>query len=284
MWWWVLPAVLALNAGAVWRTRRDVLLGEVLRTSHRWRLPLTATAHEDAVRRAHRRVWGDVLGSSLGALAGAAAALVAGDHTFWPVVLGLLVGGTLGSAATSFSRFPSPTTDRRVSHARDVVIGDLQPRWLTVLAWSSPVAAVVTVATASLVRADPWSAPGSGYAVAVSLAATLVALVGHAVVRHGALRAPRAARTDLELAWQDGFVSWSVVRTSLAVVVPAAAAATIAVVPAAVDSGIAFLPAVFLLVGLAASARPERTFRRRLWDDRVFELTPQDLAAGPAPA
>ncbi|GMA32244.1 hypothetical protein [Litorihabitans aurantiacus] len=278
-WWYWIPVLSVFCLARLWRASDTPVMSDVLRTSERWRLPMTAVAHADAVRRTRRIAVGETLGAAVGVLLGGVGLALAGgapDYPY-PILFGFVLGMTFGSTLGAAGADPAPPADARVAHARDVSVDDLQPRWLTALVWLVPAGAVVATGVVTAIRPDPWQAPGSGVAAVVAAFATVAGLGLFAIVRHRALRTPRTARTDLELAWQDGFVARSVTLASTAVLVPALALLAIAIVPDAADGGLPFAVVMLIALGPILLARPQRTFRRRLWDDRSFHLTSEDL-------
>lgn len=265
-------AVVAARAS---RLRPNAILTEVQRTSYRWRLPLSWSVHADAVARTRRIALGDAIGAAAGTALGMTVTVLSGTTEYpYPLVIGFWLGMATGSSIAAATQVPTRAPGARITHARAVTIDDLQPRWLTAVTWLVPAAATATVT---------WSAldgigPRDGQAL-VMLAATLTALACFAVVAKQAVAAPRDAATDLELAWQDGFVARAVVEVATATI----ACGLTAVLLLALEPGSTLgLPLVIAACAVGAAAllpQPQRTFRRRLWNDREFGLEPADLVA-----
>lgn len=281
--WWTWPFLMAgICLARLFRTRESMVLGEVQRISHRWRLPLTWTAHVDAVRRTRSIARGDAIGAVVGSGLGLLVGWITRSTGYpYGAIVGLWLGMTLGTAAAAAAQVPSAPPGPRVTHARALSVDDFAPRWLTVVTWTAPVLAVAAVAAASLAREEPWAARDSLAGAIVLMTAALLGLAGFSLVSARAIRAPRLARTDLELAWQDGFVGRSVIEASAVTAVASLGAVVLALFPATAASGVPLLIAVTALAVVALWPRPQQTFRRRLWNDRVFELTPEDLEAAP---
>lgn len=281
--WWYWPILVGMICLVrLFQVRESAVLGEVQRISYRWRLPLTWTAHADAVRRTRSISRGNVIGAVVGSGLGLLVDQLTGSDAYpYGAVVGLWFGMTLGTAVAAARQVPSAPPGPRVSHARALSVDDFAPRWLTIATWAAPALAVGVVVAASLLREDPWSARSSLAGAVVLVAAAVVGAAGFRFVSTRAVRAPRVARTDLELAWQDGFVARSVVEASAVTTVASLGAVVLALFPSTAASGVPLLIGVAALALVALWPRPQQTFRRRLWNDRVFELTTEDLEAAP---
>lgn len=271
-WYWVALGA-GVVAGRMWRLRPDAILSEVLRTSHRWRLPLSWSVHVDAVARTRRIALGDAIGAAAGAATGLlVTALIGTDSYPYPLIIGFFVGMATGSSIAAATQVPTRAPGARIAHARAVTIDDLQPRWLTVATWSVAVGATATVAWRALDGDGRADAPAL-----VMLAATILALIGFVVVSRRVVAAPRDAATDLELAWQDGFVARAVVEACAVVVVSGTTTILLIVLAPGGSLGLPLVIAVCVAGVAGLWSHPQRTFRRRLWADREFGLEPADL-------
>jgi len=284
--WWTWPLfVTAICIARLSRTRESAVLAEVVSLSHRWRLPQTWTAHADAVRRTRSIARGDAVGAVVGSGLGLLVDLLtSADGYPYGVIVGLWLGMSLGTAVAAALQVPSAPPGPRVTHARALGVDDFSPRWLTVATWAAPALAVAVVGAASALREDPWTERGSLTGAVVLIVAAVFGVAGFCLVSARAVRAPRVARTDLELAWQDGFVARSVIEASAVTTVASLGAVLLALFPATAASGVPLLIGIAALALVSLWPRPQQTFRRRLWNDRVFELTTEDLEAAPAPS
>ncbi|PWD50424.1 hypothetical protein C8046_06960 [Serinibacter arcticus] len=282
-WFWTLYG-LGLCLIRLTRLRENALRTDTLLLSHAWRLPLSWTAHRDATSHLRNRVVGEVVGAAAGLAVGTAVAVGADGLLQAAPVFGFGIGGTAGSAVTGVSRLPRRDAGVRSTHARHVVLRDYVPPWLIAGVWFSAAAAIVA---SLLALPDGDGAGGAGrVGVLVLVALTALSSVGFQLVGRRAVRAPSAARTDLELAWQDGLRSRAAIDSatlSLGISLTTLLVAFAPLFPWHRD--LVLYLAVFVALGAAClaywAARPARTFRRRLWDDRVFELEPADLVETP---
>lgn len=284
-WWgWALYGIL-LCLVQLPRLRQNSVRAEVMRLSHAWRLPQSWTTHADATAFVRRRQIAAITGGAVGLAVGIVVSLSSVAADIPPIqaapVFGLAIGQATGSAVAGILRLPRRTPGLRATHAREIVLRDYLPRPLIVATWLVPVLAAVATVVA-LVAESSADRPAAEIGSVVLAGLGLLAAAGFPLVARRATTAAWAARTDLELAWQDGFRARTVVDCAVMVMALAVASSLLALLPIlSWDSNLGYYWAI--LAGCAAgiialgAARPNRTFRTRLWQDRLFDLEGADL-------
>ncbi len=281
VWFWVLFVAVMVAARAS-RMRTNAVLTEVQRTSHRWRLPLSWSVHDDAMSRTRRIAMGDAIGGAIGTIVGALLYSIA-EPTGYPtsIVIGFFLGMTLGSATAAATQPLTRSPGARIAHAQALSLDDFQPRWITGLTWGVPALAGATFAVLAVTNPS-WSWNAQQVGAALILAGSLVSLIGFVFVTRRVVNAPRDAGTDLELAWQDGFAARAVTEVATLTIATSLTAFLLLVLPG-VSNGIALVCAISA-VGIAGMyLQLQRVFRTRIWQDRVFALEPADLAPATGP-
>lgn len=184
----------------------------------------------------------------------------------------VFAGIALGSAVAGLGS-PTPAAGRaRVAHPRVIRLGDLLSPVVVGGTLALLVAALIAVAL------TPRTAPTTGVTPATAvlmLAYTAAATVVLAVATRRALRAPRTATSPLELAWQDGFAARAAFDAWSVTALLAAGTLASALLPEPWLIGVALALALLPLLGTLLP--PRQRFRTRLWDDREFEVTPEEI-------
>lgn len=294
----VLALVLVVVLRTV-RTRPAVQRAAFDRFARRVDLPVTAALRPRAEAALRDRNLAVDLGSATGVLILAAAAWVAGgvdvatigddaSTSMWPIiVVGAAIAGAATGAAISGSRQArrrAPGQGPRLARVSAPTYGDyVAPLelWGGRLIAATP--AMMVVVGLGVAAVTDALAPGELLTAPVALAAVvpLVALVAAEVTGRRLLELPRAAGTDLELAWHDAIRAQllrDIVTAPLAIGVYGSFGALVAASGSVQDRVIA--NGLVGLIGLGAIAvvavavastfdRPQRYFRRRLWPDAV---------------